>query len=102
MSLPDAHEFTVIALSGIFVYTIRFLGLAFGEKLPRTGFFKRAMDALPGAIFAALVFPGIVGAGIPGGVAAGVIFAATRKTGNVLLALFLGVGTVALLRGAGL
>jgi Predicted membrane protein len=60
------------------------------------------MDALPGAVFAALVFPGIVGAGVPGGVAAGVIFAATRKTGNVLLALLLGVGTVALLRGAGL
>ena len=50
----------------------------------------------------ALVFPGIVGAGVPGGVAAGVIFVATRKTGNVLLALFLGVGTVAALRGAGL
>jgi branched-subunit amino acid transport protein len=92
----------VIALSALLVWGIRFLGLVLGEKLPRTGFWKRAMDALPGAVFAALVFPGIVGAGIPGGVAAGVIFAAIRKTGNVLLALFLGVGTVALLRGAGL
>jgi branched-subunit amino acid transport protein len=102
MNLPNAREFTVIALSGLLIYSIRFLGLAFGEKLPRTGYWKRAMDALPGAVFAALVFPGIVGAGVPGGVAAGVIFAATRKTGNVLLALLLGVGTVALLRGAGL
>ena len=102
MNFPNAREFTVIVLSGLLIYSIRFLGLAFGEKLPRTGFWKRAMDALPGAVFAALVFPGIVGAGVPGGVAAGVIFAATRKTGNVLLALFLGVGTVALLRGAGL
>lgn len=102
MSLPVMDGFAVIVLSAVLVWGIRFLGLVFGEKLPRTGFFKRAMDALPGAIFAALVFPGIVGAGIPGGVAAGVIFVATRKTGNVLLALFLGVGTVALLRGAGL
>lgn len=102
MNLPVMDGFAVIALSAAFVYSIRFLGLVFGEKLPRTGFFKRGMDALPGAIFAALVFPGIVSAGIPGGVAAGVIFAATRKTGNVLLALLLGVGTVALLRGAGL
>jgi branched-subunit amino acid transport protein len=92
----------VIALSALLVWGIRFLGLVFGEKLPRTGFFKRAMDALPGAIFAALVCPGIVEAGIPGGVASCVIFVVTRKTGNVLLSLFLGVGTVALLRGAGL
>ncbi len=101
MNLSVMEGIAVISLSALLVWGIRFLGLVFGEKLPRTGFVKRGMDALPGAIFAALVFPGIVSAGIPGGVAAGVIFAAARKTGNVLLALLLGVGTVALLRGAG-
>jgi hypothetical protein len=54
MTLPNAYEFAVIALSGVLVYGIRFSGLVFGEKLPRTGFWKRAMDALPGFVGAGL------------------------------------------------
>ena len=59
---------------------------------------RRAMDALPGTIFAALVFPGLAEAGFPGLAAAGVIFLAVRKTGSVFLAMMLGMAAVAVLR----
>ena len=101
MNPSNAHSIAIIALSGTLVYSIRFLGLVFGDRLPKTGFFKRGMDALPGAIFAALVAPGLLAAGLPGLAAAGVIFFVTRKTGNVLAAMVLGVGTVAFLRWFG-
>ncbi len=102
MNLPGTQAILAIVLSGLLVYGIRLAGLVFGDRLPKTGFVKRGMDALPGAIFAALVFPGLLVAGVPGGAASGVIFLVTRKTGNVLLAMGLGVGTVAVLRWFGL
>ena len=88
----------VVLLAAVFVYAIRFLGMTFGSRLPKNGPMKRAMDALPGTIFAALVFPGLAEAGFPGMAAAGVIFLAVRKTGSVFRAMILGMGTVALLR----
>ena len=98
MTLSGGNAWAVIALAALFVNAIRFLGMTFGSRLPKTGAVRRAMDALPGTIFAALVFPGLAEAGIPGMAAAGVIFAAVRKTGSVFLAMILGMGTVALLR----
>lgn len=85
-------------LSAFFVYSIRFLGLALGKRLPKTGVFKRAMDALPGTIFAALVFPGLLAAGWQGVAAAVFIVVVAKKTGNVMMAMLTGVAAVALLR----
>ena len=87
-----------IALAALFVYAIRFLGMTFGSRLPKTGAVRRAMDALPGTIFAALVFPSLGGAGAPGLAAAAVIFITVRKTGSVCLAMLLGMASVSLLR----
>lgn len=101
MNPSSVHYIAVIALSGVFVYSIRLLGLVFGDRLPKTGIFKRGMDALPGAIFAALVAPGILSAGWPGLAAGGAIFFVVRRTGNVLAAMILGVGIVAFMRWAG-
>ena len=98
MTFSGGDAWTVILLAALFVYAIRFLGMTFGSRLPKNGPVKRAMDALPGTIFAALVFPGLAEAGLPGMAAAGVIFLAVRKTGSVFLAMILGMGTVALLR----
>ena len=63
MNVTNHQAIAVILLSAFFVYSIRFLGLALGKRLPKTGVFKKAMDALPGTIFAALVFPGLLAAG---------------------------------------
>ena len=98
MSAANAKSLAVIFLAGALVFLIRYTGLVLGDRLPKTGFFKRLMDALPGTVFAALVFPGLVDTGWPGAVAAAVIFVATRKTGNVMVAMLLGMATVAMLR----
>lgn len=98
MKMSNSKALAVVLLSALFVYSIRFFGLALGKRLPKTGFFKRAMDALPGTIFAALVFPGLLAAGWQGLVAAGLIVLVTKKTGNVMLAMLTGVAAVALLR----
>ena len=98
MTFSGGDAWTVILLAALFVYAIRFLGMTFGSRLPKTGGARRAMDALPGTIFAALVFPGLAEAGFPGLAAAGVIFLAVRKTGSVFLAMMLGMAAVAVLR----
>lgn len=88
----------VMALSAVLVYAIRYLGMAFGSRLPQTGGVKRALDALPGTIFAALVFPSLVETGLPGVGVAAAIFFTVRKTGSVFLAMIVGMGIVALVR----
>lgn len=98
MTMAGWDGWAVLLLSAALVYGIRFFGLTFGNRLPRTGPVKRAMDALPGTIFAALVFPSLVGAGAPGLAAAAVIFITVRKTGSVCLAMLLGMASVSLLR----
>ncbi|NLM71289.1 MAG: AzlD domain-containing protein [Synergistaceae bacterium] len=96
--MTNTQALAVVLLSAFFVYSIRFLGLALGKRLPKTGVFKKGMDALPGTIFAALVFPGLLAAGWQGIVAAVFIVIITKKTGNVMLAMLTGVAAVALLR----
>ncbi len=98
MTMTGWDGWSVLLLSAALVYGIRFFGLIFGNRLPQTGPVKRAMDALPGTIFAALVFPSLIGAGAPGLAAAAVIFAAVRKTGSVCLAMLLGMAAVSLFR----
>ena len=98
MTMTGWDAWAVLLLSAALVYGIRFFGLTFGNRLPRTGPVKRAMDALPGAIFAALVFPALSGAGAPGLAAAAVIFVAVRKTGSVCLAMLMGMAAISLFR----
>jgi len=98
LNVTNHQAIAVILLSAFFVYSIRFLGLALGKRLPKTGVFKKAMDALPGTIFAAMVFPGLLAAGWQGLIAAVFVVFITKKTGNVMLAMLTGVAAVALLR----
>jgi len=92
------RDLAAVLLTALLVYALRLSGLLLGERIPRSGPARRVLDALPGAVFAALVAPGILAAGWPGLAAAGGIFLCVRKTGNVLLAMLLGVALVALLR----
>jgi uncharacterized membrane protein len=58
-----------------------------------------ALDALPGAVVVSILAPAVAAASPPTWLAAGVVVLAARRTGNVLVALALGVGTVLLVRG---
>jgi uncharacterized membrane protein len=60
---------------------------------------ETALDALPGAVVVSILAPAVATAGPPTWLAAGVVVVAVRRTGNVLVALVLGVGAVVLVRG---
>jgi uncharacterized membrane protein len=61
---------------------------------------ETALDALPGAVVVSILAPAVAAADPPTWFAAGVVAVAARRTGNVLIALLLGVGAVVLFRGA--
>lgn len=90
--------FLTIACAAIVTYALRFGGLMLASRLPNSGRFKRFMDALPGTILISLVMPGIVTAGIVGGVAALCTAVCAYKTKNVFVAMLLGVVIVAVSR----
>jgi uncharacterized membrane protein len=91
----DWTYFWAIAGAALSTYALRLGGLLLAGHLPQNGGFKRFMDALPGTILLSLVAPGIVAAGLPGGVAAAATALCAWKTRNVLLAMVVGMGIVA-------
>ena len=87
----------VLAITGaaLATYCLRLGGLLLAEHLPRNGGFRSFMEALPGTILLSLIAPGIVSAGLLGGVAALSTAVCAWKTKNVLLSMVLGMGVVA-------
>ena len=94
----DAPVFLTIGFAAIVTYSLRFGGLMLASKLPNSGRWKRFMDALPGTILLSLIAPGIVSAGLWGGIGALATAVCAYKTKNVILSMLLGVAIVALHR----
>ena len=94
----NASLFLTIGLAAMVTYLLRFGGLMLAGRLPRSGRWKRFMDALPGTILLSLIAPAIVSAGLWGGVGALATALCAYKTKNVLLSMLLGVAIVALSR----
>ena len=94
-SPTDLSIALAIAGAAIATYGLRLGGLLLAEHLPKNGGFKRFMEALPGTILLSLVAPGIVSAGILGGVAALATALCAWRTKNVLLAMLVGMSMVA-------
>ncbi len=90
----DYRIVAAIAGAALVTYGLRVGGLLLSEKLPKTGAFRRFMDALPGTILLSLVAPGIVAAGVWGTVAAVCTAICTWRTRNVFLAMLVGMGIV--------
>ncbi|MFC3478815.1 AzlD family protein [Halobacterium litoreum] len=61
---------------------------------------EAGIDVLPGAVVVAFVAPALARGGPPEWAAAAATLAAARKTGNLLLSLAVGVGTVLAFRTA--
>ena len=98
----DAAAILAILGAAAATYGLRLGGLLLSDRLPQTGAFRRFMDALPGTILLSLVAPGILAAGLWGGVAAAGTAFLTWKTRNVFLAMLVGVAVVAITRRLGL
>jgi uncharacterized membrane protein len=85
-----------IAGAAIVTYSLRLGGLLLAERLPRNKGFRCFMETLPGTILLSLVAPGIFSAGLLGGVAALATAFCAWKTKNVLAAMIVGMGIVAM------
>ena len=81
---------TILIAAGV-TYSFRVGGLLLSDKLPQNGPFKRFMQALPGTILLSLVAPGIVAAGLWGGIAALATAICAFKTRNVFLSMLVGM-----------
>ncbi len=82
-------------------YSLRIGGLLLAGRLPKTGRFKRFMDALAGTILLSLIVPAALAAGPIGWLATVCTGLCSLKTGNVFLSMVIGIVIVAVGRGFG-
>ena len=95
-------SFLAILAMGTVTYACRAGGFWLAQRLTPGPFVRAWLEHLPGAVFAALVGPMVVGAGAAGWLAAGVGFVAMRRTGHFLVAIVVGVLTYLVARRLGL
>ena len=81
--------------AALVTYSLRIGGLLLAERLPKTGRFKRFMDALPGTILLSLIVPAAIAAGPVGWLATFGTGLCSLKTGNVFLSMVVGIVIVA-------
>lgn len=77
--------YIVITAAALVTYSLRFGGLLLAGRLPKTGRFRKFMDALPGTILLSLIIPSVLAAGFWGWVATACTALCSLRTGNVLL-----------------
>ena len=99
---PDIAAVAAILGAAVATYSLRLGGLLLSERLPKSGGFRRFMEALPGTILLSLVAPGVLSAGAWGAVAAAGTALCTWKTRNVFVSMLLGVLIVAAARHMGI
>ncbi len=90
--------YITIAMAACVTWFLRFGGLMLADKLPKSGPFKRFMDALPGSILLSLIVPGMVSSGISGCAGAFCTALCAYKTKNAFVSMLLGVIVAAVFR----
>ncbi len=88
-------SYLVIASAALVTYCLRLGGLLLAGRLPKTGRFKKFMDALPGTILLSLIIPAALAGGIWSWVATICTAMCSLKTGNVFISMIVGVAIVA-------
>ena len=86
--------FLAILAAAVLTYGLRLGGLTLASRLPQEGRWRRFLDALPATILVSLIAPGVLAEGIWGGVATLVTALCVHKTGNVFVAMLLGMGVL--------
>lgn len=98
MILKNYSPYIVILGSAIITYSLRLGGLLLSNKLPKTGRYKKFLEALPGTILLSLVLPEIVSLGIKGLIAAAISIIIIRKTNNLFLSMISALIFIAITR----
>jgi len=92
---PGFLVWLTIGCAAVTTYGLRLGGLLLAGRLPKTGRFKRFMDALPGTILLSLIVPAAVAEGPAGWLATIATGVCSVKTGNVFLSMLVGIAIVA-------
>ena len=85
----DLEALAAILLMGLATYATRIAGFLLIRRFAPSPFLEAWFNHVPGAVFVALVAPGIWSAGPAGWLSAATAFAAMRWTGQFLTALVL-------------
>lgn len=94
--MSDTVEvYAVIAAAALATYSLRLGGLLLAGRLPKTGNFRKFMDALPGTILLSLIVPAAIAAGFWGWIATTATALCSLRTGNVFASMVVGVVIVA-------
>ena len=91
----DQATWLAILCAALVTYSLRLSGLLLAGRLPKTGRFKRFMDALPGTILLSLIIPAAIAAGPIGWLATAITGMCSLKTGNVFVSMLVGIIIVA-------
>lgn len=94
MSMGD--ELIMIISMAAILFATRVSGIVIGQRLPDTPRIRAVLEVMPGVTLVALVAPDIVHAGFAGVIAAGVVVAIVRTTGQVGLGMIAGLAVVSL------
>lgn len=95
------YSMVVIIAAALATYSLRLSGLLLAGRLPKSGRFKKFMDALPGTILLSLIIPAALNAGPWGWFATVCTAFCSLKTGNVFISMVIGVAIVAVGHGLG-
>lgn len=97
-----AASLLAILAMGLATYATRAGGFWLASRLRPGPFLRTWLEHLPGAVFAALVAPMVLGAGPAGWAGAAASFAAMRFTGRFVPAIALGLAVYLVARRLGL
>lgn len=95
----DPAVLALIAGMAVVTYATKAGGLWLVGRVDLSERAEAGLDVLPGAVVVAFVAPALAKGGVPEWVAAVATVVVARKTGNLLLSLAVGVGTVLAVRG---
>lgn len=94
--------YIVIGAAALATYSLRLGGLLLAGRLPKTGKFRKFMDALPGTILLSLIVPAAIASGFWGWIATAATALCSLRTGNVFASMVIGVVIVAISRYYGI
>ncbi|PNU20763.1 AzlD domain-containing protein [Geothermobacter hydrogeniphilus] len=87
----ENQVFLAVGLAAIATYSLRLGGLLLASRFPKSGRFRKGMDALPGALLFSLVVPTIVTEGLWGVLATILTAAVVLRSHNTLVAMLVGM-----------
>lgn len=90
----ETQTLLAIGLAGLMTYSLRLGGLLLASRFPKSGRFRRGMDALPGALLFSLVIPSMVAEGVWGVVAGAFTALVVLRTRHPLFAMLVGMAVI--------